>query len=68
MPQDWERTYIVACRMKLGREAEAKDELRVLLAVFPQTTIRRVLEVENYQTEAARQHLAEPLRAAGLPD
>jgi DNA-binding SARP family transcriptional activator/TolB-like protein len=52
----------------LGRKAEAAEALARLLAIEPGFTIRRFLVTAPFAREADRQHYAEGLRLAGVPE
>ncbi|MFN6998778.1 MAG: tetratricopeptide repeat protein, partial [Elioraea tepidiphila] len=52
----------------LGRKAEAAEALLRLLAIEPGFTIRRFLATAPFAREADRQHYAEGLRLAGVPE
>ena len=51
----------------LGRKAEGAEALARLLAIEPGFTIRRFLATAPFAREADRQHYAEGLRLAGVP-
>lgn len=52
----------------LGRKAEAAEALLRLLAIEPGFTIKRFLATAPFAREADRQHYAEGLRLAGVPE
>jgi hypothetical protein len=66
--QFWDRAYLVASYVRLGKKPEAKKELSALIEEHPNVSISRVLQTENYADEASREHLRQALLEAGLPE
>jgi tetratricopeptide (TPR) repeat protein len=64
----WERAHVIAALAHDGRMAEAKQGLVELLAQWPDMTINRLLNYESYIDRVARNHYAEGLRKAGVPE
>ena len=67
-PYFWARAYLVASLSQSGRISQAREEVGLLLAQEPKTTISQVLRAEPYQHAESRDHLVEGLRKAGLPE
>ena len=65
--QSWQRAYMAASLVYLGRIAEAQHEVEELLTIHPMT-ISKMLMIERWQTEEARNHLVTGLKTAGLPE
>jgi hypothetical protein len=66
--QSWEMAYMAASLAYLGRLHEAQHQIKLLLAATPTMTISKILKIELWQTEEARNHLSEGLRKAELPE
>jgi adenylate cyclase len=66
--QSWEMAYLAASLAYLDRMEEARQQIVALLAAHPMMTISKVLKIDRWRAEEARNHLAEGLRRAGLPD
>jgi adenylate cyclase len=67
-PQSWEMAYVAASLAHLDRMEDARRERNLLLTAYPTMTISKMLKIERYQTEQGRNHFAEGLRKAGLPE
>lgn len=63
--QYWEMAYMAASLAYLGRTADARREVKLLLDAQPNMTIPKLLKVELYRNP---EHFAEGLRRAGLPE
>ena len=66
--QSWEIAYMAASMAYLGRMGDAQHQVKLLLVTRPTMTISKILKIEPYQTEQGRNHFAEGLRRAGLPE
>jgi len=51
-----------------GRLDEARREVTALARSYPGTTISRILRCEPYRNQAERNHFADGMRKAGLPE
>jgi hypothetical protein len=66
--QVWEMGYLAASTALMGRMSEARALVAQILTVAPSMTISKMAKFERYQTEDAKDHFAEGLRKAGLPE
>jgi adenylate cyclase len=60
--------WLAASYAQLGREADAKDAAAEYLKRTPDFSLARHLEMLHFQQAADRDHYAEGLRKAGLPE
>ncbi len=63
--------FLIAGYMELGREEEARAEMRKLLAVHPESSVRTVIKTTKrlpYKDFSFLDHQVKQLRAAGLPE
>ena len=58
---------IAACHARIGNQAGAAEQARAALRLKPDFTVDRYMRARTYQDPADAAHLAEGLRAAGLP-
>jgi adenylate cyclase len=66
--QVWEMGYLAASTALMGRMSEARAHVAQILTVAPSMNISKMAKFERYQTEDAKDHFAEGLRKAGLPE
>lgn len=66
-PHYWVHCYLAACSVRLGRMPEAQRALAKALKLKPNLTVSIYAARLPFAKAEDREHLLEPLRAAGLP-
>jgi adenylate cyclase len=64
----WSQAYIAASHALAGRRDDAKQAAAEVLRTSPSFSIRRLISKEPYKRPLDREHLAEGLIKAGLPN
>jgi tetratricopeptide (TPR) repeat protein len=63
----WHHYYLAACYERLGKSAEAKDEIEKALRLKPDLSIGFIKLIDPYARPDDLENLLEPLRKLGLP-
>jgi tetratricopeptide (TPR) repeat protein len=66
-PYFWTRVQLMACYAQLGRTDKAAEQLSLVKKSHPDLTIPRMLKLEPYGHDGARNHFVEGMRKGGLP-
>ena len=67
-PVSWDHQIMAASYAQLGNDEKAKSHAQSILAINPEFSLTRFIEISPYRREADRLHILDGLSKAGLPE